>query len=78
MGVVVQVLQLRMVQVACKNGVLNCAYPRHWVSRVPSTIYNRAQMELEDAFNDWQGMPHITKCEAAGICLLLEGKVMAT
>ena len=67
-----------MVQVASKNSVLNRAYPCHCISCVPGASNNRALMGLEDAFNDWQGMPRITKCEVAGICLLLEGKVMAT
>ena len=65
MGVVVQVLWSGMVQSACKNGVLNCAYHHHCISHVPSASNNWALMGLEDAFNDWQGMSCITKCEAA-------------
>ena len=64
-GVVVQVLRSGMVQVACKNVVLNRAYSCHCISCVPGASNNRALMGLEDAFNDWQGMPCITKLEAA-------------
>ena len=65
MGAVVELLRSGMVYVACKKGVLNCAYPCHCIPHVPGASNNRALMGLEDAFNDWQGMPCITERKAA-------------
>ena len=50
---------------ACKNGVLNCAYPHHSISYVLTTSNNRELLGLDEAFKKWQGMLLITKQEAA-------------
>ena len=50
---------------ACKNGVLNRAYPHHSISRVSNVSNHRELLGLEKAFKEWQGMPRITEQEAA-------------